>query len=727
MAIVNSPHCIALKAAYEDDRSLYLVMELARHGDLYANVMRRRRRFTEVEAAHIFKQVLLALADVHRHGFVHRDVKVLNVLMTDVRSLTVKLGDFGLACAIGNADDYEQCGTHCYMSPETLAHKRVGYPVDMWATGVMLYEVICGKRPFCSEDEISEHHHEAVFDVNRPEPVFTQPVFTRKQPSPLLVDFMRGLLEPMPRRRLSAVEALDHNFITRADRPGYDPRSARFKNDDAAAEVATTADDRENDDDDDDDDDDTDDEYRAEDDAESVRRRGEAAGGSDDEEDEEDGDEYEPSCPVCKEPFGKLTCVSCTVCDETVHAKCTQVADALHPCVCKRCRCEPLTDDALVASEADDDGDEASKPPQQPKMVQPHRTRPRSRRLRSAAAATVPSDAKLADAISIDSIDELPPSGTSTDADAEDCDDDEDDGHHSSLESEDYSMPEWFSEQLRHTSAGDRFLPPPPPPPSVWDSPPRAAVVQPSKAQRFAILNRNERSFARHAGAAGEPARPRKSADDDDDEFNSTASGVAEPDNQSNEKVTRSGRQRKNAAAPQSWVRPVDGFSADVQTCVANALRPHSRGKRPDARLEHLVKAAAGGWKFSQLTTTERALFTKRCLEYFRVLTTRVLTDLSSDSESAAQAATTTAAATTTTTTAAAAATASAERRTRHKRQSSLRAVEAIKTIALDDAEDDEPSVPPGKRLRSQQSPKISPSLASHETAQRRSQRVKKL
>jgi hypothetical protein len=422
------------------------------------------------------------------------------------------------------------------------------------------------------------------------------------------------------------------------------------------------------------------------------------------------------------------------------------VADALHPCVCKRCRCEPLTDDALVASEVDEDGDEASKLSQQPKMVQLHRTRPRSRRLRSAAAAAagVPSDAKLADAIPIDSIDELPPSGTSTDADEEDCDDEEDDSHHSSLESEDYSIPEWFYEQLRRTSAGDRFLPPPPPPPSIWDSPP-VQPVQPSKAQRFAILNRNERSFARHAGAAGERASPpqlspprksarhRKNADDDDDEFNSNASGVAEPDDRSDEKVTRSGRQRKNAAAAvalQSWVRPVEGFSADVQTCVANALRPHSRGKRPDARLEHLVKAAAGGWKFSQLTPTERALFTKRCLEYFRVLTTRVLTDLSSESESAAQvtrsAATTAAAAAAAAVAASAAATATAERRTRDKRQSSLRAVEAIKTIALDDAEDDEPSVPPGKRLRSQQSSKNSPLLASHETAQRRSQRVKK-
>jgi serine/threonine protein kinase len=51
MARVNSPHCIALKAAYEDDRSLYLVMELARGGDLYASVMRRRKRYTEEQAS----------------------------------------------------------------------------------------------------------------------------------------------------------------------------------------------------------------------------------------------------------------------------------------------------------------------------------------------------------------------------------------------------------------------------------------------------------------------------------------------------------------------------------------------------------------------------------------------------------------------------------------------------------------------------------------------------
>ena len=73
--------------------------------------MRNRRRFNEVQTAHIIRQVLQGLADMHRAQIIHRDVKILNVLMVDESSLTVKLGDFGLACSIANADDYEQCGT----------------------------------------------------------------------------------------------------------------------------------------------------------------------------------------------------------------------------------------------------------------------------------------------------------------------------------------------------------------------------------------------------------------------------------------------------------------------------------------------------------------------------------------------------------------------------------------------------------------------------------------
>ena len=74
MARMNSPHLIGLRAAYEDDRSLYLVMELARGGDLYAMIMRNRRRLNEDQASHIIKQVLLGLSDLHKALVIHRDV-----------------------------------------------------------------------------------------------------------------------------------------------------------------------------------------------------------------------------------------------------------------------------------------------------------------------------------------------------------------------------------------------------------------------------------------------------------------------------------------------------------------------------------------------------------------------------------------------------------------------------------------------------------------------------
>ena len=145
--------------------------------------------------------------------------KILNVLVTDEASLTVKLGDFGLACSIGNADDYEQVGTKCYMAPEQFMHRRVGYAVDLWATGVLLYELICGRRPFCSDNEVSEQQHEPAVDLHHPEVVYEVAVFQRKKPSTMLVGFLKGLLDPSARRRLTADEALQHDYFTQQPAP----------------------------------------------------------------------------------------------------------------------------------------------------------------------------------------------------------------------------------------------------------------------------------------------------------------------------------------------------------------------------------------------------------------------------------------------------------------------------------------------------------------------------
>lgn len=74
------PHIVALKAVFDSDDDLYIVMELVRGGELFDEIV-RRNKFTEQDASIIMKQVVSALEYLHSNGIIHRDVKVYNQVL----------------------------------------------------------------------------------------------------------------------------------------------------------------------------------------------------------------------------------------------------------------------------------------------------------------------------------------------------------------------------------------------------------------------------------------------------------------------------------------------------------------------------------------------------------------------------------------------------------------------------------------------------------------------
>ncbi|KAJ1438757.1 kinase-like domain-containing protein, partial [Ochromonadaceae sp. CCMP2298] len=133
----------------QSDSHLYMVLDLARRGDLRHSLRASpNARFSEKTAMHIFRQLLEALHCCHVQSILHRDIKPENILMTDTG--LVKLSDFGVAKILPDLQDCRSTsGTHGYMAPEIyVGNHSHGTPSEWFSAGVTLHELLTGRRPF---------------------------------------------------------------------------------------------------------------------------------------------------------------------------------------------------------------------------------------------------------------------------------------------------------------------------------------------------------------------------------------------------------------------------------------------------------------------------------------------------------------------------------------------------------------------------------------------------
>jgi tetratricopeptide (TPR) repeat protein len=156
-ARLNHPNIVTIYDAGETDRTPYIVMELVEGVSLYE---RMPQALDEIVA--IGRQVCAALAHAHAQGIVHRDLKPENILVT--RTGQAKLTDFGLAHSISSrlTEEGSLLGTVFYMAPEVAMGQAIDGRADLYALGVMLYEMTAGRLPFAGQDPlqvISQHLH----------------------------------------------------------------------------------------------------------------------------------------------------------------------------------------------------------------------------------------------------------------------------------------------------------------------------------------------------------------------------------------------------------------------------------------------------------------------------------------------------------------------------------------------------------------------------------------
>ncbi len=169
-ARLSHPNVVAVFDQGEDDGVVYLAMELV-PGHTLRDTIAREGPLPAARALALLEPVLSALASAHRAGLVHRDVKPENVLIsTDGR---VKVADFGLARAVSSETQHTATqgvliGTVSYLAPELVLEGRADARADVYAAGVMLYELLTATKPHAGETPIQVAYKHVHADVPPP-------------------------------------------------------------------------------------------------------------------------------------------------------------------------------------------------------------------------------------------------------------------------------------------------------------------------------------------------------------------------------------------------------------------------------------------------------------------------------------------------------------------------------------------------------------------------------
>uniref|UniRef100_A0AC34QJT4 Protein kinase domain-containing protein n=1 Tax=Panagrolaimus sp. JU765 TaxID=591449 RepID=A0AC34QJT4_9BILA len=198
---------VQLYDTYDEKSYVYLVMELVTGGELFDRIV-AKGSYTERDASNLIRQVLEAVAFMHRNGVVHRDLKPENLLYYNQdEDSKIMISDFGLSKTEESGIMATACGTPGYVAPEVLQQKPYGKAVDVWSIGVIAYILLCGYPPFYDENDAN-----LFAQIIKGEYEFDSPYWDEISDS--AKDFISHLMCCNPEMRYTCERALQHPWIS---------------------------------------------------------------------------------------------------------------------------------------------------------------------------------------------------------------------------------------------------------------------------------------------------------------------------------------------------------------------------------------------------------------------------------------------------------------------------------------------------------------------------------
>ncbi|CAD7938606.1 unnamed protein product [Amoebophrya sp. A120] len=210
MKSLDHPNIVKLFESYEDQRNIYLVMELCQGGELFDRII-DSEKFNEKECAILMRQILSIVHYMHEAGIMHRDIKPENFLLKEDRApiadSTVKIIDFGLSTRFKPGEfKSTKAGTPYYVSPQVL-NGKYDQSCDIWSCGVIMYIMLCGYPPFYGEND-----KDVLARVRFASFTFVQADW--KNVTNDATELITKMLKKSPVDRYTARQALDHVWVS---------------------------------------------------------------------------------------------------------------------------------------------------------------------------------------------------------------------------------------------------------------------------------------------------------------------------------------------------------------------------------------------------------------------------------------------------------------------------------------------------------------------------------